>query len=86
MQTLNICRTWMNNKPFSGLVTHLQVPGAGEEEEEAKYFENIANTLQTLIHTYSHLLLLILTFTYARSLLYRCRVRKSIRGNPSAEI
>ena len=35
MQTLNICRTWMNNKPISGLVTHLQVPGAGEEEEEA---------------------------------------------------
>ena len=33
MQTLNICRTWMNNKPISGLVTHLQVPGAGEEEE-----------------------------------------------------
>ena len=36
MQTLNICRTWMNNKPISGLVTHLQVPGAGEEEEEAE--------------------------------------------------
>ena len=52
MQTLSICRTWMNNKPISGLVTHLQVPGAGEEE--ANYFENIANTLQTLIHTYSH--------------------------------
>ena len=33
MQTSNICRTWMNNKPISGLVTHLQVPGAGEEAD-----------------------------------------------------
>ena len=39
MQTLNICRTWMNNKPISGLVTHLQVPGAGEEEEEEEEAE-----------------------------------------------